>query len=133
MRAHAENKYNSAIAVSGEISYMLRVTKYGNPYSEFVPCIYPIQSAHTHSSEHTHNTIPMLCRILHPCQIMHPFVEIAARLPNPNPTPNLNPSPTLTPKPTNTKGCIIWQGAEFGMIPACMILEGVFGGGGFFI
>ncbi len=26
----------------------------GNPYSEFVLCIYPIQSAHTHSSEHTH-------------------------------------------------------------------------------
>ncbi len=32
----------------------------GNPYSEFVLCIYPIQSAHTHSSEHTHtvNTHP---------------------------------------------------------------------------
>ncbi len=29
------------------------MAKYGNPYSEFVLCIYPIQSAHTHSSEHT--------------------------------------------------------------------------------
>ncbi len=28
------------------------VTKYGNPYSELVLCIYPIQ-VHTHSSEHT--------------------------------------------------------------------------------
>ncbi len=36
------------------------VAKYGNPYSELVLCIYPIQSAHTHSSEHTHtvNTHP---------------------------------------------------------------------------
>ncbi len=33
--------------------------KYGNPYSEFVLCIDPIQSAHTHR-EHTHtvNTHP---------------------------------------------------------------------------
>ncbi len=29
------------------------VAKYGDPYSEFVLCIYPIQSAHTHR-EHTH-------------------------------------------------------------------------------
>ncbi len=29
------------------------MTKYGNPYSEFVH-LYPIQSAHTQSSEHTH-------------------------------------------------------------------------------
>ncbi len=36
------------------------------------------------------------------------------RLPNPNPTPNPNPFPTPTPKPTNTRGCIIWQAAEFG-------------------
>ncbi len=28
------------------------VAKYGNPYSELVLCIYPIQ-VHTHSSEHT--------------------------------------------------------------------------------
>ncbi len=28
--------------------------KYGDPYSESVLCIKPIQSAHTHSSEHTH-------------------------------------------------------------------------------
>ncbi len=34
-----------------------------------------------------------------------------------NPTPNPNPSPTPTPKPTNTRGCIIWQGAEFGTTP----------------
>ncbi len=61
---------------------------------------------------------PVLCRNLHPCQIMHPLVEIATWLPNPNPTPNPNPSPTPTPKPTNTRGCIIWQGAEFGTTPA---------------
>ncbi len=60
---------------------------------------------------------PVLCRILHPCQIMHPLIEIATWLPNPNPTPNPNPSPTPTPKPTNTRGCIIWQGAEFGTTP----------------
>ncbi len=29
------------------------VAKYGDPYSEFVLCIQPIQ-VHTHSSEHTH-------------------------------------------------------------------------------
>ncbi len=40
------------------------------------------------------------------------------RLPNPNPTPNPNPFPTPTPKPTNTRGCIIWQAAEFGTTPA---------------
>ncbi len=36
------------------------MAKYGDPYSEFVLCIYSIQSAHTHSSEHTHtvNTHP---------------------------------------------------------------------------
>ncbi len=35
------------------------VANYGNPYSELVLCIYPIQ-VHTHSSEHTHtvNTHP---------------------------------------------------------------------------
>ncbi len=32
--------------------------------------------------------------------------------------PDPNPSPTPTPKPTNTRGCIIWQGAEFGTTPA---------------
>ncbi len=32
---------------------MWSVAKYGDPYSEFVLCIYPIQ-VHTHSSEHTH-------------------------------------------------------------------------------
>ncbi len=61
--------------------------------------------------------LPVLCRNLHPCQIMHPLVEIATWLPNPNPTPNPNPSPTPNPKPTNTRGCIIWQGAEFGRTP----------------
>ncbi len=40
------------------------------------------------------------------------------RLPNPNPTPNPNTFPTPTPKPTNTRGCIIWQAAEFGTTPA---------------
>ncbi len=35
-------------------SWKWQVAKYGNPYSELVLCIYPIQSAHTHSSEHTH-------------------------------------------------------------------------------
>ncbi len=29
-------------------------TKYGDPYSEFVLCIYPIQSAHTQQWTHTH-------------------------------------------------------------------------------
>ncbi len=61
---------------------------------------------------------PVLCRNLHPCQIMHPLVKIATWLPNPNPTPNPNPSPTSMPKPNNTRGCIIWQGVEFGMTPA---------------
>ncbi len=28
--------------------------KYGNPYSEFVLCIYPIQSARAHTHRHTH-------------------------------------------------------------------------------
>ncbi len=59
----------------------------------------------------------VLCRKRHPCQIMHPLVEIATWLPNPNPTPNPNPSSTPTPKPTNTRGCIIWQGVEFGTTP----------------
>ncbi len=59
-----------------------------------------------------------LCRNLHPCQIMHPLLEIATWLPNPNPTPKPNPSPTPNPKPTNTRGCIIWQGAEFGTTAA---------------
>ncbi len=38
------------------ISYMKvtwHVAKYGDPYSEFVLCIYP-SKVHTHSSEHTH-------------------------------------------------------------------------------
>ncbi len=30
------------------------VAKYGNPYSELVLCIYPIQSAHTQQWTHTH-------------------------------------------------------------------------------
>ncbi len=64
--------------------------------------------------------VPVLCRNLHPCQIMHPLLEIATWLPNPNPTPNPNPSPTPNPKPTNTRGCIIWQGAEFGTTPALL-------------
>ncbi len=36
------------------------VAKYGNPYSELVLCIYPIQSAHTQQWIHTHtvNTHP---------------------------------------------------------------------------
>ncbi len=33
---------------------MWHTAKYGDPYSEFLLCIYPIQSAHTHSREHTH-------------------------------------------------------------------------------
>ncbi len=35
-------------------------TKYGDPYSEFVLCIWPIQSAHTQQWTHTHtvNTHP---------------------------------------------------------------------------
>ncbi len=31
-----------------------RVAKYGDPYSEFVLCIWPIQSAHTQQWTHTH-------------------------------------------------------------------------------
>ncbi len=36
------------------------MAKYGNPYSEFVLCIYPIISAHTQQWTHTHtvNTHP---------------------------------------------------------------------------
>ncbi len=36
------------------------MAKYGDPYSEFVLCIYPIQSAHTQQWTHTHtvNTHP---------------------------------------------------------------------------
>ncbi len=39
---------------------MWHTTKYGYPYSEFVLCIYPIQSAHTQQWTHTHtvNTHP---------------------------------------------------------------------------
>ncbi len=33
---------------------MWHVAKYGNPYSEFVLCIYPIQSVHTQQWTHTH-------------------------------------------------------------------------------
>ncbi len=33
---------------------MWHVAKYGNPYSEFVLCIYPILSAHTQQWTHTH-------------------------------------------------------------------------------
>ncbi len=43
-------------AVSSEVTY---VSKYGDPYSEFVLCINP-SKVHTHSSEHIHtvNTHP---------------------------------------------------------------------------
>ncbi len=43
-------------ALYASIQYIVKwhTTKYGDPYSEFVLCIWPIQSAHTHSSEHTH-------------------------------------------------------------------------------
>ncbi len=49
--------------IKGNRDYMLlkvnvkvtwHVAKYGNPYSEFVLCIYPIQSAHTQQWTHTH-------------------------------------------------------------------------------
>ncbi len=30
------------------------MAKYGDPYSEFVLCIWPIQSAHTHTVVNTH-------------------------------------------------------------------------------
>ncbi len=33
---------------------MWHTTKYGDPYSEFVLCIYPILSAHTQQWTHTH-------------------------------------------------------------------------------
>ncbi len=37
------------------------MTKYGDPYSEFVLCIWPIQSAHTHSSEQTPGAVGSQC------------------------------------------------------------------------
>ncbi len=36
------------------------IAKYGNPYSEFVLCIYP-SNVHTHSSEHTPGAVGSQC------------------------------------------------------------------------
>ncbi len=40
--------------ISVEVKVTWHVAKYGNPYSELVLCIYPIQSAHTQQWTHTH-------------------------------------------------------------------------------
>ncbi len=52
------DKIKKNVSCSPRLHHFMKVTwhmtKYGDPYSEFVLCIYPIQSAHTHSSEHTH-------------------------------------------------------------------------------
>ncbi len=48
-----------AAFIESEVKVTWHTTKYGDPYSEFVLCIYP-SKVHTHSSEHTHtvNTHP---------------------------------------------------------------------------
>ncbi len=45
--------------VTKKVTVMWHVAKYGDLYSEFVLCIYPIQSAHTHTRSSGH---PMLRR-----------------------------------------------------------------------
>ncbi len=41
----------SSVKVKSDVT-----AKYGDPYSEFVLCIYPIQSAHTQQWTHTHSS-----------------------------------------------------------------------------
>ncbi len=50
-------------------------TKYGDPYSEFVLCIYPILSAHTQQWTHTHTHTPWT----HTQSSGQPFYAVAPR------------------------------------------------------
>ncbi len=60
MRCHSACLLVVSFRCYMKVKVTLHTTKYGDPYSEFVLCIYPILSAHTHSSEYSHtvNTHP---------------------------------------------------------------------------
>ncbi len=54
LEGHFLNKNKKSIEQKKKVKVKWCVAKYGDPYSEFVLCIYPILSAHTQQWTHTH-------------------------------------------------------------------------------